>query len=41
MGGAGKRSEAVVRDAYLSGGEAQEDRVNIHHLGSYQSESSC
>lgn len=28
-------SHVVVEDVYLSSNEAHEDRVNIHHLGSY------
>lgn len=27
--------QVVVKDVYLSGNEAQEDRVNIHHPSSY------
>lgn len=40
-GGAGKCNKTVVKGIYLSSNEAEEDRVNIHHPGSYQSESSC
>lgn len=31
----GKDSQVVVKDVFLSGNEAQEDRVNIHHPSSY------